>query len=231
MAPLIDMLDRLNRKERFFLVEAALGVPGFRLSEDFRHRIKSAIGVEIPADPAPGTYFCGMDYHLDWLYAAFVLAENPDAGCYASPNFPSANGVLNVNANQEDIDLVVAIAGDEHVDVVLIEAKGVMNWGPDQLRSKARRLGVIFGPVGKRHDKVTPHFLLASPHDRPELASVVFAKWDSPAPAPRWMCRDGKFPWVELDNVRKAQRVRIERCFDPTGAASAKGTSWRVRAK
>ena len=40
---LVKLLERFNRKERFFLVGDALGNHDFCLSDDFRRRLKDAI--------------------------------------------------------------------------------------------------------------------------------------------------------------------------------------------
>lgn len=62
VSDLINLLQRFNRKERFFLVGHALGNKDFRLPEDFRLSLSSAtnLGEEIPCDA-----FAAMDYHLD----------------------------------------------------------------------------------------------------------------------------------------------------------------------
>src|SRR5581483_7130104 len=93
----IDYLQRFNRKERFFLVGAALGNSGFSLSADFRASVGAALDLQIPDDA-----FVAMDYHLDWIYASLVLA-NRDGDCG-----PYANSDRLIRAQQADTDLLVA---------------------------------------------------------------------------------------------------------------------------
>ncbi len=69
MSDLIELLDDLNSKERFFLVRQALGE--FQLGADFRQELGEAIGLAIPSGA-----FSWMDYHLDWLVAALRAYES-----------------------------------------------------------------------------------------------------------------------------------------------------------
>ena len=139
MKKLITTLDHLNRKERFFLVASAVvGEPRFRIHRNFRDQVKRATGITIPT-----TARAWVDYHIDWLYAALVLQDAVNDGPFPSPRFPSGQkgkSPLNVNANQEDIDLLVAFDKGPVTHLVLIEAKGVTQFGNAQLISKGRRL-------------------------------------------------------------------------------------------
>lgn len=69
MSTFIDNLDKLNRKERFFLIGMALGNPRFKLDPLFRQKLSEEFGVVIPDN-----VFVAMDYHLNWIYAAAALA-------------------------------------------------------------------------------------------------------------------------------------------------------------
>lgn len=74
---LLDLLQAFNRKERYYLLAAALGVPCFTLADGFRKKLGALFGIEIPRDA-----YAAMEYHLDWLYAALALFHNPDAGIH-----------------------------------------------------------------------------------------------------------------------------------------------------
>ena len=76
MSNLIELLERFNRKERYFLIGQALGNAGFCLSEEFRCRIGGRIGVSVPPNA-----FTAMDYHLDWIAASLschMKGDDPD---------------------------------------------------------------------------------------------------------------------------------------------------------
>ena len=225
MVDLVTMLDRFNRKERFFLVASAVvGKPQFRLSSKFRGEVKSALGLEVPVDAT-----AWVDYHLDWLYAALVLWRTGGEGPFPSPKFPPAkkgDPELNVNANQEDIDLLVAFKKGAITHLLLIEAKGVTSFGNAQLISKARRLARIFGATGRHYQDVIPHFLLASP-TKPKLHSEDYRQGLKIQDIPSWMLKDGDFVHVPLPVPD--DRIVIER-FDKTlGKASKGGQHWRVK--
>jgi len=65
---LIEILRRFNRKERFFLVGAALGNKDFSLGKEFKKTLEKKIGVKIRGD-----VFTAMDYHLDWIDVSLKL--------------------------------------------------------------------------------------------------------------------------------------------------------------
>ena len=172
---LIHLLERFNRKERYFLLAHALGNARFQLSYEFRLQLGKKLGVDVPIDAS-----CWMDYPLDWLYAALELFSDGHHNNYPSPNFPGKTDEdppFNVNVNQEDIDLLIAFESDSGTQLILIEAKGVGAFGNTQLRSKARRLRVIFGDEGERHASrgIRPHFLIASPEE-PRMYSETYSK-------------------------------------------------------
>jgi hypothetical protein len=214
---LIDWLDALNRKERFFLMKFALGVRAAGTDSAFRSTVGGKIGLTIPPD-------CRwwIDYHLDWLYAALVLkgASEPPPVSFPSPGFISGvqgTEPFNVNTNQEDTDLLLAFEHDGDVHLVLIEAKGDTAWTNKQIASKARRLRLIFGEDGQRYSGVVPHFVITSPRPTQKL---------SVSGLPEWMAPGGSVPWIKLPTPEKW--TKIQRC-DPTGSPTAKGSHWRVR--
>jgi hypothetical protein len=232
MPSVIELLDRFNRKERYFLVGLALGNPGFRPHAQFLQRLANEVGVTFPHDPDDTR--CFMDYHLDWLYASLVLAD-PDSVMkphHDTPKFPTLEPDVfsNVNTNQEDVDLLLAFENGATTHVVMVEAKGETGWSSSQILSKARRLKHIFGDEAQGHlglgmkSSVEPHFAVAS-RDRPTgLEKKLNEQADG---IPDWMWRDGKLPWIELTIPN--DRLRLEQC-DGQEPSNAKKSDlyWRV---
>lgn len=208
MADLLQVLESLNRKERFFLIGQALGNPGFTISESFRKLIADSLGLSVPANP-----FAAIDYHLDWLYASLYLAFKDKREAVHS------NGCGLVTANQEDVDFLVAYKDGEVYHVVLLEAKGATGFTNHQMTSKAARLGSIFGPEGDRWESVVPHFAIVSRRPPQQLR---LEDW------PTWMKRpDGTVSWMPLQMPRDRDLVRVERC-DETGKPSQGGQYWHA---
>jgi hypothetical protein len=201
----IDLLRAFNRKERFYLIGKALGNPAFVLDARFRSELGSVAGVAVPADA-----FAAMDYHLNWLHAVRLLAEN----CTATL-FQHDIDVVKAG-NQEDIDLLVAFETGSVCHMLLIEAKGVGRWQPRQLRSKADRLLPIFGVQGSGWSGVVPRFIATSPMKPSRTVAEQL---------PDWMAPGGTLPWLELE--LPSSLTRIERC-DPSGKKNATGTFWRL---
>ena len=148
-------------------------------------------------------------YHLDWLAMALHLAATPDP-----PERICNDGLF--EANQQDIDLLVAFEAADGAHLALIEAKGVTGWKNAQLDSKVRRLRRIFDD-GSGSDLATPHFVLMSPK-RP--VHIEASDW------PGWMkCPCGKPYWLKLPlpgGLRKATRC------DADGNNAAEGRFLRL---
>ena len=131
MRSLVNALERFNRKERNLLVRDAIGhnespIP---LSQGFRDKIAKRLGLqeEVPADA-----WWATDYHIAWLAGAlsvYALGEGALEQTWANP---PANQRRLMEANQEDIDLVVSW----ETRIVLIEAKGYSCFSNTQLESK-----------------------------------------------------------------------------------------------
>lgn len=79
-----------------------------------------------------------MDFHLDWNYASLYAHERGDI------NFITENN-LKLNANQEDIDLLLAFKNENIYHLILIVAKAESGWTNKQFLSKAEKLKSIFG--------------------------------------------------------------------------------------
>lgn len=171
---IIKNLHNFNRKERDHLMK-------FALSETPTHpQISKELWRAIRPDngkrqrPNPTNMFVGMDYHLNWLYAALVLSEQYEKdGIDNQPNewpdFAQDAGEpksVPIQPNQEDVDLLVAF---EHTDgvmyLILIEAKLDSGWDSDQFLSKTQRLEAIKRVSDKLNPKlkIEWRFVLASP--------------------------------------------------------------------
>lgn len=197
---LIEILRRFNRKERFFLVGAALGNINFTLGKEFQKALEDKIDAKIYGD-----VFTAMDYHLDWIDVSLKLWNG---SIKIGENFQNLNS--QINKNQEDIDLVIAFKSSDKYHMVLIEAKGVTGWTNKQMDSKVKRFREFFGENGKKHKNLIVHFILISP--RPPQR--INEDW------PSWMTTDRKANWMKLtipDNFMK-----VTRC-DNKGIASQFG--------
>ena len=202
-----ELLEKFNRKERFFLLGWSLGNRRFRASSTFLRSISSLLGIEIPSKA-----FVAMDYHLSWLYASVFLSSSKagDRGVYS-------NKQQLVTGTQEDVDLLIAFRKGRANHVVMLEAKGATGWTNKQARSKARRLSSIFGRDGKRWPSIRPHYVLASPRTPQQLD---MSAW------PNWMKRpDGSPYWIEMQ--MPGDLIKTTRC-DKTGSADGKGSYWMV---
>ena len=203
---LIEWLGSFNRKERFFLIGNALGNTNFSLSDEYRSKLDSALGIHPPKDS-----FVAMDYHLDWIHASLFLSSSTN-----QLNKVHENSGPIVTANQEDIDLLVAFEDSGVTHLLMIEAKAATGWTNKQTLSKADRLRGMFGEEGKKYPDVKPSFCLTSPRP-PQLLDSK--KW------PSWMAPGGQPIWLELQVP--AGRRRITRC-DQAGKSSADGNFFRV---
>lgn len=197
---LICYLRKFNRKERFFLVGAALGNLDFTLGKDFKRTLEKKIGVKIN-----GNVFTAMDYHLDWIDVSMKLWNG---NIRIGENFQNLN--KQINKNQEDIDLLIAFKSSGKYQIVLIEAKGVTGWTNKQMDSKVRRFRELFGENGKKQKNLVVHFLLMSPREPRRINE----DW------PSWMTRDRKPNWMRLtipNNFLKVTRCDINGKPDQIG--------------
>ena len=201
------MLDRFNRKERYFLLCHALGMKRFSLSKDLRDGLQAELYPTIPADDEVGVW---MDYHFDWLTAA--LAK----WCEQSKDvFSNGNGL--VHGNQEDLDLLIAFADGKDYHLVFIEAKAYSGWDNRQANSKAERLRKMFGECGDTYERLKPHYFLLSPR---EPGKLDCSEW------PDWMKRNGKPVWLELPVCDS--RLEVNRWDKGRCKKSANGGHFRV---
>jgi hypothetical protein len=208
MEQIIANLKSFNRKERFYLVGAALGNKEFTLSGEFKSRLYEGFDLNVPKDA-----FAAMDYHIDWIYASlFDYFESPK---HEQKVFPNKDRII--SANQEDVDFLVSYIENSLCHIIMLEAKIETGWTNKQMASKAKRLGKIFGTEGKEWANVIPHFAILSPTEPSQLKTVDY---------PSWMKKDGQLIWMELkpppNNLRK-----IKRC-DEKGRITEVGNYWRI---
>ena len=175
----IANLKRFNVKERNFLMRYALSPT---LSDSFasdliEHLQKTGM---LGLDGAKVEYF-GMDYHLEWIHAALLLATKELRQVGNEPSDVLEDGQT---GRIEDVDLLVVLRKlDCNLVMVLIEAKGVDSFNKKQFTSKANRLLSIketpkgdLKPVGW----LTPVMLLMSPKAPSEDTCKEFAKQLAP---------------------------------------------------
>lgn len=211
-SPLVTLLSRLNRKERYWLLSDALGKPMPALSPDYRERLRQVIGVEIPENA-----WWAMDYHFDWLHAALSSWPNFDI---VLPHAPQPNGVTGKNdkppitGTQEDIDLLIAF-GDT---LILVEAKAATGWTNAQMASKAKRLANL--PA--RPESVKIYFVLTSPNESERLKA---GSWINDIPVD--MRKENKeLYFVELIGYKENKnRLRVER-FHVRGEKPGHDSHW-----
>lgn len=169
MSRFLDLLERFNRKERYFLFTQATGNRDFILSKEFREKLRDCVGLDVPSDAR-----AFIDYHLDWLHACVVLVQE-NLSENAGPWINREGGELIVSTgNQEDIDLIIAYDIGSSTQLILIEAKAESSWTNKQMISKARRLAKIFGRDPLSADAlIRPVFCLASPRKSKGLFTVT----------------------------------------------------------
>ena len=183
MPDVIKYLKAFNRKERFILLNEALGEDTFCLSPKFARALRCLIDCNIKI---PSNAFVAMDYHLNWIQMALYLADNPSCA-KSDSRIPQQNLFCN---NQQDVDLLVAFDCREKTHLVMIEAKADTGWTNKQLERKKERLTLIFDKNNYGLGKVKPHFILMSPK---ESEGIRTKDW------PAWMKPDkGKPLWLEL---------------------------------
>ena len=201
----IDYMRLLNRKERFYLMQEALGNATFCLADCFRTKLEDCLSGSPNGDLSiPDHAFVAMDFHLDWIAMALHLAaEGPPPSRHRFPLDDISNDGL-FFATQQDVDLLVAFRNDATTHLVMIEAKGDTDWRNDQLDAKAERLCRIFTDDRSRAEQIAPHFVLMSPA-RPKF--LTKKGW------PSWMMRNGEPLWLPLplpDELVKVTRYDPE---------------------
>ena len=204
---LIEHLAAFNRKERFILLNEALGA--FALSSEFREALRQCLKLEFEI---PAGAYVAMDYHIGWIQMAIHLCN---AQAKDDP-YISASEVQGVNDNQQDVDLLVAFTRDSVSHLVLIEAKADTDWDYEQLSSKVNRLSKRLA----ESPSLKLYFVLLSPKDIGKSKYVNVGNW------PAWMKgANGGHNYMPLTLSRHLRK--ITRCSEG-GKASASGTHYRI---
>jgi len=209
MSSVIDNLEKLNRKERFFLIGTALGNPNFRLDAKFRIELGNKFRLDVPENA-----FIAMDYHLNWIFAAAALTF----GASVKDRIYDNRGQF-IDGTQEDIDLLVAFTDKSNIThLIMLEAKGVTAFSNMQFKHKIARFMKIYGDDGRLWwPNIKPYFGLIS---RREPQRLQLDK------CPSWLKVDGQIPWFEIPIPRN--RLTVFGC-DETGAPNAKRAFWTVK--
>jgi hypothetical protein len=148
MSALTDLLEKFNRKERFWLLNDLIGSPFLKISPEFRRKL-----ADETSRPIPDLVWWAFDYHIDWLVA--VLRTFP-----AQPqlNKPLNNEASEIKGNPEDFDLIIAF----DKEIILVEAKTGFFSNPE-LKSKLARLNGIVSTDGITESGVRISFVLSNP--------------------------------------------------------------------
>lgn len=238
MIDLVQLLDLFNRKERFILMtQASAGLRPLAVSSDFRGRLNRVLPpqVQVP-DLDEVEYVLAMDFHLNWLAAAFQLAyEDGEIGQDLRQSSFELPAVVDDGApqlrssferNQEDVDLLLGWVGEDHrTKLILLEAKAHTSWQTSQLASKSARFAAIFGEDG---DAYGDH-----------AVDVVFVLAGFMTPQqPQFMKVWEEFARRETGRHDKATRflklgqkpeVLVVGEHDATGNPKTGGQHWRVK--
>lgn len=201
MSPLVEALDRLNRKERFCLlsdaVERVPDITRHRLSPKFIAKLEKELRNLHPDLAIPNDAWWALDYHFDWLFA--VLAFAPKYDLDEVPRRNSAHGIESTDTSHditgtpEDCDLIVAF----DANIILIEAK-VGAWQNPQIRSKMKRLKWL--PL----THVKPYFVLASPKQPDKMDYGEWPDWAEE----NWRGKESAIPYrtgATLRRIRMAE--------------------------
>lgn len=216
---LIENLKLFNAKERDHLMrDAYLGIGSEAakvdyletkrfLSAAFDEKLKEHIRADLKFTGEAHCVFAGMDYHLDWVFAALWMAtQNPawPDGTKATPVKMADHArdeVLDsmytdfrpVMGIQEDIDLLAVYKVDNTLVLLFVEAKGSAAFDRVQLARKLIRLDRILvdSGVAKNCKYSLPYLLVLASPNKPTFPDCLeFAKH---LPKPRAEDKKDKF--------------------------------------
>jgi len=208
MISFINNLERLNRKERYFLIGMALGNPEFKLNSEFRQKLSEKYCLAVP-----DTAFVAIDYHLNWIFSAVALAFDSPV---RDNIFNNKGGII--DGTQEDVDLLVAFEDKSSMNhVIMLEAKGFTAFSNRQFTHKMDRLKSIFGEKGNRWPKVKPYFGLISSRESGKLKTNI---------CPSWLKVEGRIPWFEMPLPNN--RLILYGC-DKLGRPNKERAFWTVK--
>lgn len=163
---ILKRLRLFNRKERDHLMKFAL-YDERRNSDISQPLWRLVSGNQGLRRPKPDLMFIGMDYHLNWLFAALRSSLVIDDDALRAELFENdwrlderhkkkiagkktkkgeLKDLVPIQGNQEDVDLLSAwIRNDDEspLCITLIEAKLDSQWTTEQLDSKMQRIALI----------------------------------------------------------------------------------------
>lgn len=204
---LAENLKALNAKERDHLMRLAyLGrnepysdkVEGW-LSPDMVELLRAKANL-----PGATCKFAGMDYHLDWVFAAlkfscegisvgdvpkdarFRCEDGRQEDSHLSDDLADVSSggkgddptLLPVSGRQEDVDLLVLFADGEKTTLLFIEAKGATRFDAHQLARKLIRLDRILKHSGAKalgEDRLKCDLVLVAPEQPTESCAYDIA--------------------------------------------------------
>lgn len=223
---LTELIERFNRKERYIVFQQVATAGEVALDPGFQAKLR-ALGWPVPDRGV----LVLTDYHLNWLYAALELHSrgwaSSDSSHKALSDVPSAVDSASrktryaLEANQEDIDLLLVWEGAGGTHLGLVEVKAYSGWSNKQMRSKAARLEAILGRGGDMvaYEDVVAHFALMS-FTNP--TGITTEPW------PRWMTDDeGQLAHIELDPA-SSDRLSVGR-VDENGKGSRTGGYYGIQ--
>lgn len=221
-------LIALNAKERDHLMRFAyLGESdkskpyGEETTRWISDSLYKALAALLPTDEhgTPECVFAGMDYHLDWLFAALKLAcvDRDITACpeFEIPHYDVPDGYTGASlqpviGRNEDVDLLVLFrqrnggASGEKLTLFLIEAKGIADVDKHQLARKLIRLERIqcdSGPAHEGRKDLQFRFVWVAPNEINEDSLVECASGHAPLAS---LLEDnvigrGEVEWIKLD--------------------------------
>lgn len=172
----IQNFHAFNRKERDRLIKFALCSgehPHHWISVGLWRLVRPS-NSKLPR-PKREHMFVGMDYHLNWIYAALfaTTCDNDELkrgiqNCWTFTNDQSKEEPI--QGNQQDVDLLVAWhdGNRSNLNITLIEAKLDSGWLEDQFTAKLDRIKNIVMEAQHVGIRVECSLILLSPTKPPE---------------------------------------------------------------
>lgn len=232
----LEALMAFNRKERYHVVRHAVTGAPWTLSDRFREQLHEVLDEDLGV-AIPDNAYVAMDYHLDWLSAAYQIGAkggSPESLATSNNqyhNHPNGKGNPLIEGNQQDIDLLVAFVHGARLYVILVEAKADGGWANDQLGRKLPRLKQILGASRDTAGLVMPYLVFMSP-TAPSVASCDSGSKGgiSTKDWPRWaLAANGEPYHVSFKPNRTLYRpTRTEKIGNEQYNGTEQYRKWRV---
>lgn len=204
---LVQYLYDFDCHERTYVLRDLTGECG--ISEAYKSRVTDLLKI-----PSCRVEFWGIDYLIDWLYAALLLSQiQPTGDVYD-------NAANVIRGNNEDVDILLALRAKDEIHLVMVEVKVEMPFSRSQLTSKVKRLGTLFGVDGKRYPHIHPYLLLASPYRSRRISTKHWPKWMTSV--------GGEYLWYEMR--KNFHSMKITRC-DSSGSPRKNGSAWILQGR